>query len=156
MAALPIPPLMKPRRKPATLMISEAQQEAMIRIATTSLNKGAKIGVKADKTEREARAAIADALTDWLDWMNSEDAAVLRSFFLQIAVLASASGRNKIIKHSMFPEGLTAEIDAHLELMKAAAAEAKAEAEAEAEKKAQAEAINAIPALEVVALTEAT
>ncbi|MCD1628246.1 hypothetical protein K7H22_19905 [Seohaeicola saemankumensis] len=138
MAALPIPPLMKPRRKPATLMISEAQQAAMIRIATTSLNKGTKIGVKADKTERDARAAIADALTDWLDWMNSEDAAVLRSFFLQIAVLASASGRNKIIKHSMFPKDLIVEVEEHLELMKAAAEAAKAEAEAEAALKAAA------------------
>lgn len=139
MAALPIPPLMKPRRKPATLIMSEAHREAMIRIASASLNKGAKEGVKADKTEREARAAIADALTDWLDWMNSEDVAVLRSFFLQIAVLASASGRNKIIKHSMFPKDLIEEIEEHLELMKAAAEAAKSEAEAEAALKAAAD-----------------
>ncbi|MDM7971315.1 MAG: hypothetical protein QUV10_17010 [Paracoccaceae bacterium] len=131
MAFIPNAPTVKPRRKIAKPRMTEAQQAAAMRAAEIGYGKGGKDAVKLDKIEREARAAMAEALADLLSWMEDTNPLGLRDFFVNISVSASASGRNKIAKHPLFPEDLSEAINGHLDAMAAAAVKRAEEAEAE-------------------------
>ena len=147
MAFIPNAPTVKPRRKIAKPRMTEAQQAAAMRAAEIGYGKGGKDAVKLEKIEREARAAMAEALADLLSWMEDTNPLGLRDFFVNISVSASASGRNKIAKHPLFPEDLSEAINGHLDAM-AAAAIKRAE-EAEAKEKAKEEAAAAAGAEQV-------
>lgn len=116
-----VPPLVKPKLKPVEVLIQDADRAAYERILIASRRKALKEGAKTAKIEKEANAAIAETVKLWLTVMEEQDEDFVRSFFLNMSVLASASARNKIAKHPNFPKDLSEEIADHLEVMKAEA-----------------------------------
>ena len=143
-----VPPLVKPKLKSVEVPISDTEQAAYDRIIKASRSKGLKEGAKTAKIEKEANAAIAETVKLWLTDIEGQDRDFVRYFFLHMSVLASASARNKIAKHSMFPSDLSDEIETHLEAMKEATA-ARQREEAEAKEKAKEDAAAAAGAEQV-------
>lgn len=98
----------KSTRKPQAVPHSEQLEKAMQRVAAISQKSGARV----EKTQREARAAIAETINLWLDWLEDENPEQMPEFFAQIAILATAANRSKIGKHVMMPAGLMDEVEA--------------------------------------------
>ncbi|MDX5382686.1 MAG: hypothetical protein LPJ92_06675 [Rhodobacterales bacterium] len=123
-------PLTKPSVKPAQFVMTEKAKAAIERLARQSMNQGANRALKDDKIQRAARAAIAEAILPWLTFMQEHDPEAVLTFFIQIATMTNEAGRNKIMKHDLFPIEAKRIIEAHVEKMKAYAEAQRAEAAA--------------------------
>ncbi|MGB8621612.1 MAG: hypothetical protein WCD16_02225, partial [Paracoccaceae bacterium] len=62
-----------------------------------------------------ARAAIADTIEDWLDWLAEEEPRAVEDFYVQIELLATSALRKRIAKHALRPEGAEERVQAELD-----------------------------------------
>ena len=113
-------------------VMTEAMQRRMESAMNTVARHADKDARKDDKTQREARAAFGATLDVWIDCMMDENAEKIEDIFFEFACFATATNRNRMLKHAQTPEGVANRIDAQLELWKAEdEAERAAAAEAE-------------------------
>lgn len=113
-------------RKSAELLPTKKVEDAMNRLAKVSQESGA----KQEKTQREARAAIAETINALLDWLQEENSEQVHELFLQLMMLATPGNRSKIAKHIMIPDGVIAQAEEIISKAKQEEAEAKQKAEA--------------------------
>lgn len=77
-----------------------------------------KAGRRDEATQRQARAAIADTIEGWLDWLAEEDPQAVEDFYVEIELLATAALRKRIAKHALRPEGVEDRVQLELEKRK--------------------------------------
>jgi len=114
----------KTRRTDEDILKNETFKKALEKAGMT----GARVARKNDKVQRAAKLAMAETVDDWLDWSAEDDASAPTDFFVQIALLASAANRSKILKHAMIPQEA-------IKIIEAQVAQWKAEGEKEAASK---------------------
>lgn len=69
-------------------MLSILQSPQMLRAVERVAVVADKAGRRDEATQRQARAAIADTIEAWLDWLAEDDPQAVEDFYVQIELLA--------------------------------------------------------------------
>ncbi|WP_101341901.1 hypothetical protein [Cereibacter azotoformans] len=106
------------------------------------VNSASSDALKAEKADRERRAAIAAMLDVWLE---KQPETVRTDFFATLETAATASARRKIASHALRPEGVSGVVEAELNRLAEEAARNAEEKAAEAANEAAANDDRAAP-----------
>ncbi|MCE6949488.1 hypothetical protein LAZ29_00755 [Cereibacter sphaeroides] len=126
--------------KPPKLNI--VSSNATNRAFNVLVNSASSDALKAEKADRERRAAIAAMLDVWLE---KQPETVRTDFFATLEIAATASARKKIASHTLRPEGVSDIVELELKRLAEEAERKAAEKAAEAAREAAAHIDDAAP-----------
>ena len=107
----------KLRNSTTDITKDEAFKAAMARAGAV----GANVARKKDKDQRAARAALAETFEDWAAWKKTTDGELLNQVLAELALVATAGNRAKILKHNLLPQDVAKFVLAEVEKRKAEA-----------------------------------
>lgn len=116
----------------AKFEMSPAMQARMEKAMVSIGNIAGKQARKDDKTQREARLAIAETFDAWIDWLEEEAPDQIEEMFFELGCFATATNRRRMFKHAKAPEGVAERAQEQVDQWKAEEEAVRAAAKVEA------------------------
>ncbi len=123
---MPSKPWKPARQKRQDFELSPEMRARLDRAASEVGRIAQKNVLATDKVQREARAAIAETLDTWLEWLGDAAPERLEEVFLELGCLALGRNRARILRHATAPSGMAGRVQAKLDAWAAEAGDAPA------------------------------